>query len=348
VAACARSRARVPAALLLLALAAADLCVALRNRALHPAADPTPALAAAACYARVPELAGPFGRHLSFRIPGSFALKDKDGELFGRYSATHYDPLISARHAAYFAAAQAGGTPILRSPWTQRSRFMGFLDRIPRPERFRLFDLLGTGVVLVDGRAAERPPALAELLATLEPAGTCRLAGSGAPASVALYTNPRALPRAFVVSHWSTATDPETALQALLAPGFDARRQAVVEGAAPEPPVAGGGPGEAAIEEYAPTRVVVRARSQGPGLLVLTDAWDADWSARLGGEAVAIHPTDGLFRGVFLPPGESEVVFRYRPRAFYAGAGISGAALLGFALAWRSVARQRALGRSTR
>lgn len=353
VAACASTRARVALALSTLALAAADLAVAQRSRALHPAADATPALVAAPCYERVPELAGELGRHLAFRMYGSFGLKDKDGELFQRFSATHYDPLVSARHAAFFGAVQEGGTPILLHPWPERSRSMGFLDRIPSPERFALFDLMGAAVLLVDGRTWARPAALEALLAPLEYVGPCALQRSEVsarldPATLDLYRNPRAFPRAFVVHDWSTAPDAEAAVRALVAPGFDARREAVVEGLVAPASGGAGRAGEASIVAYAPDRVVVRARSEGPGLLVLTDSWDPDWSATRDGESVRIHPTDALFRGVPLPGGESEVVFRYRPRSVYAGAAISAAALCAFALAWRRAAHQRSLRRSTR
>ena len=39
-------------------------------------------------------------------------LKDKDGELYGTFSATHYDPLVTKRHSAYFAALQHAAPPL--------------------------------------------------------------------------------------------------------------------------------------------------------------------------------------------------------------------------------------------
>jgi len=50
-----------------------------------------------------------------------------------------------------------------------------------------------------------------------------------------------------------------------------------------------------------------------------TDAWDAEWTATRNGEPAAIVPTDGLFRGVVVPEGSSEIVFRYVPASFHRG-----------------------------
>jgi len=276
------------------------------------------------------------GRHLSFRLPFSFALKDKDGELFSRYSATHYDPLVTHRQVVFFKALQEGGTPITNSPWTRRSSFMGFLSRFPAPERSKLLDLMGVGVVLVDGRARRRPPALTALLSRFERAGRCWVSAPKGPTPVDLYVNPNALERAFVVHRWTTAPNAEQAIRMLVGPDFDPRREAVVEAALP---AAGSlGPSELAevsIIEYEPTRVVIRARTDRPGLLVLTDTYDKDWLALRNGVVVPIYPTNGLFRGVLLPAGESEVVFRYRPLALYWGAAISVLACIAWVILWR-------------
>ena len=80
---------------------------------------------------------------------------------------------------------------------------------------------------------------------------------------------------------------------------------------------------------YAPERVVIRARSDRPGLLVLKDAYYPGWRATVNGEPVEVYPTNALFRGVYVPAGESEVIFRYSPHTWRTGLWISlaGAAL---------------------
>jgi uncharacterized membrane protein YfhO len=52
------------------------------------------------------------------------------------------------------------------------------------------------------------------------------------------------------------------------------------------------------------------------------------WQATLNGELTEVMEADGLLPAVVLPSGLSEVTFRYRPTAFWIGAGISATALL--------------------
>ncbi len=323
----------------ILLFATADLGFALRNPFLHPAGDDAPALAGASCYARVAEFAGPFGRHLIIRSPKSYALKDKDGELFSRFSATHYDPLVTRRQAAYFAALQEGGTPFLpENPWTKRSLFMGFLSSTPSGERMKLLDLLGTRVVLVDARRKLRPPGLDAFLGRLRNAGRCGSPDARGGIPIDLYVNAGALPRAFIVHDATGVASPAEALRRLVAPSFDPRREAVVEGTPPPlAPEGIGGPSRVEILSYEATRVSLRVETAEAGLLVLTDSYDPEWVATRNGEDVPIHPTDALFRGVLVPAGRSDLVFRYRPRRFHRGVAISATtAVLGALLCFRT------------
>ncbi len=322
------------------AAAAAELGFAFESPFLHPARDASPAFAGRDCYARAADLLGEDGRHLSLSLPDSYALKDKDGELHGTFSATHYDPLVTRRHALYFAALQAGGVPRYPSPWNETSPFMGFLTSVPTPERQRLLDLLGVRAVLLDARPAGQPPAVRALVGGFDLAARCRVRAERGSAPVEIYANPRALPRAFLVGGVAVASGPEDALRQLLAPDFDPRRSVVVEaGAGSWAAVPGEGPpGAARIVAYENQRVLVQAEATAPAWLVLTDSFDPDWTATRNGEPVEILPADGLFRAVPLPPGVWEVEFHYRPVRFRWGAAVSAASLLlvfGLARCWR-------------
>jgi hypothetical protein len=320
---------------LLLLCATADLGFALRNSFIHPAQDAAPAIAGAACYEQAASIAGEYGRHLSFRLPKGQAIKDKDGEIFSRYSVTHYDPLVTQRQAGYFAALEAGSTRFHASPWTDRSLFMGFLSGAPVPERMLLLDLMGTRVVLADARKKFRPAALDVLLADLDLAGRCSVMTEGGPIPVGLYENKKALPRAFLVHRVHAVASPEEAVDRLLEPGFDPYAEAVIEGV---PPPLAAAPERShervEIASYDPTRVVVRVEAAAPGLLVLGDSYDSNWVATRNGEAIPVVPANGLFRGVAVPRGQSELTFRYRPREFQLGAAISVLALFLAVVLW--------------
>ena len=81
--------------------------------------------------------------------------------------------------------------------------------------------------------------------------------------------------------------------------------------------------GEVSVISYAPERVVIRARSERPGFLVLKDAYYPGWHAAVNGEPVDVVPTNVLFRGVPVPAGESEIVFSYMPTTWQTGLRLS-------------------------
>lgn len=76
--------------------------------------------------------------------------------------------------------------------------------------------------------------------------------------------------------------------------------------------------------------VVLKASTDRQALLVLLDAYFPGWKAWVNGQPVKIYPANYLFRGVFLPPGEHIVEFRFVPFWFYAGLAVSLISFFGF------------------
>ncbi len=62
-----------------------------------------------------------------------------------------------------------------------------------------------------------------------------------------------------------------------------------------------------------------------PVFLSFIDNWDPDWTAEVNGKAVPYETLFGTFKSVRLAPGESWVLFEYRPFAALTPAGIWGA-----------------------
>jgi hypothetical protein len=153
---------------------------------------------------------------------------------------------------------------------------------------------------------------------------------------IALFENPRALPRAFCVTS-CTITGGEgiaaetargRALARVGAPDFRAGETVVLEapppdGFAPAPDPEGRAP-EAILEAYDELEVRVSARMHGGrGFLVLTDNAYPGWKAEVDGKAAPLLTADYTFRAVALSEGDHTVVFRYEPASRKAGIGIS-------------------------
>ena len=67
----------------------------------------------------------------------------------------------------------------------------------------------------------------------------------------------------------------------------------------------------------------MRLDAAAPALLILTDSYYPGWQATLDGEAVTIYEADLLFRGVFVPEGEHQLVLSYEPVSWARGRVVS-------------------------
>jgi hypothetical protein len=163
-------------------------------------------------------------------------------------------------------------------------------------------------------------------------------------------------PRASVVTDWSVASGGVEALRAVLDPGFDPARTAVVEGplGVPAPASATGAvPGRATYEERWPEDVRLTVRASDPSIVVIRNAWDLGWSATLDGRPVPVLRADYFLQGVAVPPGEHTIHLTYRDPTIADGLLGSGIAwgclgLLALAAAALPAGRRRARARATR
>jgi hypothetical protein len=148
-------------------------------------------------------------------------------------------------------------------------------------------------------------------------------------------------PRASVVFTWR-AVDPDAGLDTVLNPRFDSDRQAIVAPAHGGEPEAASGPrtppAPALYRELQPNHARVRIRIDTPGLLVIRNPYDRNWTATVDGRAAPVLIADYAMQGVLVPAGSHVVDLRYRDPAVGFGLVVSAAgwaALLG-ALAWAS------------
>jgi hypothetical protein len=144
---------------------------------------------------------------------------------------------------------------------------------------------------------------------------------------VRVYEHERAYPRAYFTEAVRTASDPRSVLRHVTAPGFDARREALVEGDVPRLlPVTG--PAQAEASRPGPNELVVTTSSAETRFLVVSEMYFPGWRAYVDGVETPIYRTNYLFRGVVVPGGDRTVRFVYRPGSVVGGAAISLLALV--------------------
>jgi uncharacterized membrane protein YfhO len=74
--------------------------------------------------------------------------------------------------------------------------------------------------------------------------------------------------------------------------------------------------------------VTVEVEAERPGYLVLADAVQIGWQARLDGEPVDLRHADHALGAVHVPAGRHEVAFEFRPQRMGLGTAVSALSLV--------------------
>ena len=162
-----------------------------------------------------------------------------------------------------------------------------------------------------------------------------------------LYDNTTALPRAYVTSRWQPVPDMAAAAEWMFRLGLDHPTVPATEGVPAPPEAAPARLAAIAVVERTPNHLTLDVSAVPEGLLVLTDTWDAGWSATVDGVPAEVFIANGYQRAVVLPAGAVEVVMRYWPVGLSTGLGLSLASVL-LLLVWgvRTTKTGRALSSS--
>ena len=288
-----------PAALAVVALAAGDLwATGHRFNPFHerrPVYRPQPATDALA--------AAPGERPRFAEIGAAFALAPNASLVHRLSGLGGYDALIPRNIVELVALAE-----------DQRARAArNFLGPF-RPETARspVFDLLGVTHLVGTTAAGVGERAVV-------------------PGPLPVYERAGAFPPAFLASCWEVVPDGGVLPRLATMSSDQLRGTAVVTDTAAARRALGGavggpacGPaGTAAVERYEPERVTVRARADGPAVLVLSDTWFQGWVATVDGERAEVLEVDHALRGVVVPAGEHRVHLRFDPPSFRAGIGLT-------------------------
>jgi hypothetical protein len=150
------------------------------------------------------------------------------------------------------------------------------------------------------------------------------------------------LPLAHVVEGTRAAT-PEAAFRLYADPGFDMRREALVEVGEKAAPAREGFEGAARVVERRSDALVIEAELNRPGLLVVREAFRQGWRAEVGGALLPVIRADAIFRGVRLAAGRHVVRMTYRPWAPALGAALSLLSLLAWMGLWGFARRRPSL-----
>jgi len=160
-------------------------------------------------------------------------------------------------------------------------------------------------------------------------ASSAGLTKAGSYAGLTMYRVPGPLPRFYLVPELRRSADEAETFRLLARPDFDPAAEAVVEGAAGG---SGLGAGSVKVLVYEPDFVRLEVQAQAPGFLASSETLYPGWTATLNGAGVPLVLTNGVFRGLSVPGGRSEIVMTYRPDGLVPSGAVSLSAWSALAL----------------
>ncbi len=204
--------------------------------------------------------------------------------VYGVENPAGFDAVVPGPYARFALTARGGLNPVGRS--------VTYID-VGSP----LLDMIGTKYLFFPPRLRPHP----------------RFRKIREEAKVALYENPNALPRAWLVGRVVPAADLLDADRKIRDPRFDPRKEVIVE--IRDVPPLGDPTGGVTWIERASDRLVLETRSKGAAMLVLSDTHHPDWKAEIDGVGSAVHRANVAFRAVLVPAGTHRVTFRFQPES---------------------------------
>jgi len=146
--------------------------------------------------------------------------------------------------------------------------------------------------------------------------------------TVVVLENINALPRASVVYDWEVLEDKKLILEKLLNPNFLEGNKVLLEEHIIYKQEAGTGNNKVKYLKYEEQESVLRVETDKGGLLFISDLYYPGWKAFIDNDETKIYKANYAFRAVYVPKGEHNIKFVYRPDSFKKGLIISIISLL--------------------
>jgi hypothetical protein len=153
------------------------------------------------------------------------------------------------------------------------------------------------------------------------------------------------LPRAKLFSHWMTPTNDDQALAILSSPDFDPTQTVLVSKDTPLEQASGpigADAGAVVITDYHPKEIELVADAKTPAILWMAERIGPDWKVLVDKQPARVLRCNYLMRGVYLPPGNHVIEFKFHPslKPLYVSllGWVVGIALAGYLVAARAPA----------
>lgn len=134
------------------------------------------------------------------------------------------------------------------------------------------------------------------------------------PGQFALIEFTGALPRAKLFTNWLATTNDTEVLSLLTNATFNPHQSVIVSAALPAATnAAATNAGDVKFLGYAPKLIRLEANAAALAILLLNDKHSPNWKVTVDGQPATLLRCNFLMRGVQVPAGKHEIVFRYEP-----------------------------------
>ncbi len=136
-----------------------------------------------------------------------------------------------------------------------------------------------------------------------------------------VYRNPASFPRAFIAYNWQYLVFESGFIPKFISKATELNRTAIISTSEVLPAQAfiDKQIEPAEITMFEDEKITVKAKLDKPGILVLNETFFPGWRVFSAGQELPIMRTNGIFRGIYLTPGEHEVTFVYEPFSYKLG-----------------------------
>lgn len=240
------------------------------------------------------------------------------------YSAEGYDPLIIKRYMELVTASRNGKFPesVPRSDVNIVQNGGSLRDNVYRK---KLIDLLGIKYITYKDNLL---PSTFAPKKDIFPEEQYSLIWQDNPWQI--YKNNSALERFFIAFDYKVEDD-KSILSSIYNNDVDLRKTILLE-ENPILKVERNAKGEVKLLSYKPDKIKFYVKTNGNGILFLSDNYYPDWQVNIDGSKNKIYRADYSFRAVVIPKGEHTVEFLYNSESFKAGLIISALCFLSIAL----------------
>jgi len=131
-----------------------------------------------------------------------------------------------------------------------------------------------------------------------------------------LYLNKKCLPRAFFVEEIVKLPNEEEVVKYLNSDGFDPSKHAIASSnlISNKSYV---GKGDIDISNYNPNEIAFKVSCDNESFLVLSEAYyPVGWTCLIDGSNTDIHQVNHILRGIEVPGGEHDIVFKFEPMSY--------------------------------